>query len=158
MRPRQNNFSQQGLLAYALRLLAARSYSEKRMREKLSLKGESELVQKTIEKLYQLKLLNDREFAENFVSSQRRMKPVSNTALMFKLRQKGVRPEDAAGLLGEDEEGACISLLSKNSRKWDGIAPKLAQQKAKMFLARKGFKISAINKAVSAHFLAKSID
>lgn len=158
MRLRQNKLTSQGLFAYALRLLAARSYSEKAMREKLLLRSDLELAQKTIERLYELKLLNDREFAENFVSSQRRMKPISNTALMYKLRQKGVNPNDSAGLLEEDEDSACLELLSKNERKWQGLEVRVAQRKAKMYLSRKGFKISAINKAVSAHFLAKSID
>lgn len=75
----------------ALRYLGRRPRSVKEMKQYLSKKAASASdIKTTINRLLELKYLNDREFARQFISSRIRFKPKSVYALGYELRQKGI--------------------------------------------------------------------
>ena len=54
------------LFLYALRLLAARAYSEATLRQKLSLRATSEMVETTLQRIKQHGYLDDHSYAEGY--------------------------------------------------------------------------------------------
>lgn len=72
-------------------ILSRRNHSEAEVRLKLKRKGfTSRQVDDTVAWLHQIKLLNDRLFAQNFIENTLRFKAVGPRWLRAKLKQKGV--------------------------------------------------------------------
>lgn len=91
------------LFAYALRLLGRRWYSVAEMEKKLKTRqkkwkvGLPEDIAPIIERLKQLKYLDDRNFARLFSESSLRQKPQGQKMLALRLKQKGI----AANVISE---------------------------------------------------------
>ncbi len=129
----------------SLRFLSRRQHSEKELKQKLRKKGYSmESIDKEIEELRRLGLLNDREFALQWAASRRRSL-YGNVRIRWELRLKGIDEEtleealkQADAIMGEEE--AARQLIEKRkfrdpSRAYRfliqrGFPPELAHQLA----------------------------
>jgi regulatory protein len=89
----QKTLDDDGLWTYALRLLAARSYSTGEIREKLRRRAESTSdIDAVLGRLKDSGYLDDRRFAENFAASRLSTEKFGRTRVLQDLRQRRVAP------------------------------------------------------------------
>ena len=136
------------------RMLALRSRTEREMRDRLTEADFSEdVVEDTIARLYELQLLNDEDFAVEWIAERGGRKGLGPKALMAELYRKGVDRTDAEAALaraGFDEEAAAIAQAEKVLHRVMRFP--LADQGAKLqqMLLRKGYSWDAAVAAVKA--------
>lgn len=147
-------------LQYGLFLLKNRDYSvgqiERKMREK---EYSSTDIANTINRLKELKFLDDERFASHYIKNTLLVKPSGKYVLEQKLRQKLVPEDIIENVLGEiskenEKEGAVSSL-----RKWikvrnldynsvEGREKYNLKQKMIAYLAGRGFSYDLIKEAI----------
>lgn len=128
-------------ISYTLWLLGRRDYSEKELRDRLARKGaEPADVDRVIERLADLGLVDDAKYAAAFVRSRRRKKGAF--AIRRELRRKGIEgmaADRALEPLTEDAQLAtAVRLLDKHAWRF-AAADDRARARAYAFLARRGF-------------------
>jgi regulatory protein len=119
-------------------------------------------TERVVARLLELKLLDDRSFAEAYVA--RRSSGRGRLALQQELRRKGVAPaliESALATQGGSEEGrAAVALLRKQAWRFtltpDADAAEAARVRSRAYalLARRGFAPDAVHAAVDDLFAA----
>jgi regulatory protein len=88
----------------ALDLISRRARSEWEIKDRLQKKNYDEAVQQaTIDRLRSNRLLNDLEFARQWVQSRRKIKLTSRRRLVNELRQKRV-PDDVISVVFQEDE------------------------------------------------------
>ncbi len=139
----------------AIRILTKRAKSSGELRRKLrEYKYETDAIEWSIERLIELEILNDEEYARMVVRSQLSRKPAGRRLLSGKLREKGINQSISDRVLDEMLE----------DRDTLGDARKLAEQAARSIsdrherdvrvrrisgrLARRGFDFDVIRKVV----------
>ncbi len=131
---------------YSLRLVSARSYSEKRLAEKLIKKGFStEDTGKAVRKLKEYGYLNDEAFAERLIENGKR-RLIGRIKLSYELYKKGINKSLidrlAEKLYTEDEERS-IMLKAVDKKKVSLIKYKenelIFKKKLYDFLQSRGF-------------------
>ena len=128
-------------LASALRLLAYRPRSEKEMRQALNRrKVRPDLVDATVNRLCELRLLDDREFARSYVDLKDRTSPRSRRMLRSELLSRGL---DAASLdeplSGVDDEDAAYRAGAKKARSLSNTEYADFRRRLGDYLLRRGF-------------------
>lgn len=166
------NKQQQKLLGYSYDLLARRRYTIKQMITKLDTANQKSLdplaenfLQEILEHLVKSNFLNDKQYAEFYIDSQIRKKPIGKLKLKQQLNIKGI-PKDiieqalnTADLNETQLAQAAIlrklglsKLTAANSPNQQFNLPKLnLNQKQKLFryLQSNGFNSGAIFKALN---------
>lgn len=143
------------VLPYAVKLLASRSYSTRRLRSKLREKGYvTEQIDEAIAKLTERKLLDDRRFAEGFVRTRVESHPRGRTALVRDLVTRGVSGSVAnqavnEQLSAEQELDLAKDLIRRKSRQYDSLEPETRRRRLVALLARRGFRPDTIHQALS---------
>jgi regulatory protein len=154
------------VLDAAARFLEVRPRSIAEVRRRLKQAGyRDELIERSIERLTELGVLDDAAFARAWVESRDRAHPRGEHALMIELRQKGVDAPTIAATLVERreaavrwedrslddpgpgeagasplEEEAARRLLHRHARALERVAdPRARRQRAYALLARNGF-------------------
>ena len=90
------------VLHYAVRLLSARPYSERKLREKLYDRGyEVPEIALAVSRLKEKGLLNDRTFAVDFVHARCRSHPRGRASLIQDLLGRGIPSEIAQEVVAE---------------------------------------------------------
>lgn len=141
-------------LVYAVDLLAARSYSEKQLADKLKRRGYDEAeIAAAMERLIKCHYIDDgdlcrRQYASYINEGRRSIK-----AILYKLREKGFDTADIENAAAEAETdtqeyeyNACKKLLAAHFKRTAD------RQKCQAYLYRKGFNYSAIRNAVDDFF------
>jgi regulatory protein len=142
--------------SYTLWLLGRQAYTTGQLRDKLTRKGATdETVGRVLEKLTDLKLVDDALYAEAFVRTRSRTKGAIR--LRQELFHKGVAEplvEKAVGGLDEAAQlGSAVALAQKNLWRWKG-EPRERYAKAYAFLARRGFPVDVVRGALEQTFAA----
>lgn len=158
------------VLEAAARFLEARPRSVAEVRRRLGQTGyRPELVDGAIARLTEIGVLDDEQFARQWVESRDRAHPRGEHALIVELRQKGIEATTIAAILKERREvavrwedgppadetanespaddgtphpdlAAARRLIERNRRALDRVAdPRQRRQKAYALLARNGF-------------------
>jgi len=150
------------VLEAAARFLEARSRSIAEVRRRLTGAGyRADLVQGAIDRLTELGMLDDEQFARSWVESRDRTRPRGERAIRDELRQKGIdrttadlvvderragvaeteaEGEDATGAPASADQAAADRLLAKHERALARVAdPRQRRQRAYALLARNGF-------------------
>jgi regulatory protein len=130
----------------AYRLLALRSHSEKELEKKLREKGfPAVVIKETLEKLHDLKYLNDASFAKGLARNLAVNKLCGNRKIIASLREKGIAAQlidDAITSARQEitEEDAIAILVKKRAAKKKPASFDI-KEKHKIFqsLAGKGF-------------------
>ncbi|MBN2414410.1 regulatory protein RecX [bacterium] len=128
----------------ALSLISYRMRSVRELQDRLQQKKYSpELIDRTVGRLLQVGLLDDRKFADAFVHSRLIQRPAARRVLEQELRGKGISPGIAADALAEqypEEKEAVIArdLAARKSRQLRGDPVKAAKRLAD-YLLRRGF-------------------
>ena len=153
------------VLEAALRFLEARARSTAEVRRRLTSAGyRGELVDGAIERLTELGVLDDEQFARAWVESRDRARPRGERALRRELALKGIDKGVSDEVLEERREGegtevdvdAARRLLARNARSLARVAdPRVRRQRAYALLARNGFDPEVCRQA-SAELLAEA--
>jgi len=127
--------------SFALRLLSYRSRSQVEMRQRLAGKGlPSAVVSETIERLLQLGLLDDLDFARRWVEGRNRSSPRGRRLLMEELRLKGIDRETIEeALVVVNEADAAYGAAHRQAQRLQGCEFSIFQRKLGVFLLRRGF-------------------
>jgi len=98
------------------------------------------VIDETLRKLLEAKLLDDTAFARMFVESRERHNPRSKFALACELRQKGIKEGiiDIC-LKGIDEKSSAWNAIQPRLRSWQGLAPDKFKKKLFNYLKYRGF-------------------
>ncbi|ANT65635.1 regulatory protein RecX [Prosthecochloris sp. CIB 2401] len=134
----------------ALRLLSLRQHARYEIREKLRLKGFSNVAaEHTIQRLDQLQLLDDLAFSTGFIRSRCRTKPSGPYKLRYELRKKGIEEEviDQA-LDGFDSWEECKKAAIKKLPHLKGER-QVRERKLQAHLMSRGFDNEVIREVLS---------
>lgn len=127
---------------YCIWLLSHRAYTEKGLVDKLKKKeAKEEVIEQVINKLKEIKYLNDEVYAEMYINSRKRSKGAS--AIRSELWRKGVSEEIIEAALSELSSElqleTAIDIVLRE--KWRFTKGDLRKDRARAyaFLARRGF-------------------
>lgn len=141
-------------MARAGRLLTTRPRTEKELSDRLSDAGfDPAVVSASLDRLRALRLVDDHEFAVQWVTERATRKKLSRRVLLHELRGKGIPPDVAEAALaaaGVDEEAQATELAARYVRR---LASKpLAEQFTKILqmLARRGYAYDVAEAAARA--------
>lgn len=134
----------------ALRLIDYRPRTRKEMAERLIQKGFApEQVQQTIERLDRNGLLNDQQYASEFVGDRSRSKPRSKRLLKLELQQRGIASDTAVEAVQHlDDEISAMAAGTRALRRWQGLERNIFERKCTDFLARRGFSYETIRAVI----------
>ncbi len=138
---------------YCVRLLAMRQFSEYEMRSRLARRGaSSDLINQTMEKLQQVKLLDDKQVA-TVVASGLRNKAKSRRVVTLELRKKGIAAPVASEALGESEsdEQRLILAAEQITARYSSLPHEVAWRRAEGALLRRGFSPGAIGRILRTY-------
>ena len=136
----------------ALHFLSYRPRSSAEVRQNLNRRGVAqELVEATIARLQENGLLNDAQFARQWVENRSEFRPRSRAALKMELRRKGLADEVIQSTLetGVDEDALARQAAHKQARRYAGLEWQEFRQKLGGFLARRGFSYATIAPVLS---------
>jgi regulatory protein len=138
-------------LQSALRYLNYRPRTEAEISKHLVEKGFSEAaVDRVMNRLREGRLLDDRQFARDWVENQNTFRPRGKRALAFELRHKGISDEIIEQALADSEDEAELAYQAAYRQaqrlcgsEWQEFRLKLSQ-----YLARRGFNYEIASAAV----------
>jgi regulatory protein len=130
----------------AYRFLSYRPRSAKEMERNLIRKGFDEnTVERVIDRLLELELVDDRSFAQYWVEQREIFGPRGHRALRHELYQKGVNREIVDSvLINVDEEAAARRAGQKKVGLWSQLPKDDFFKKMSSFLQRRGFNYEII--------------
>jgi len=142
----------------ALRILARGPRTEREVRERLTGRGFLEdAVERAIERLRRVSLLDDRAFARSFLRTELSRTPQGMRLLRMKLRRKGLSDSllgeldrlvdedpDLAGRSLTSEEGRAAAGLAQIRRRYARLSPEVFRRRAEQALLRRGFQWDTI--------------
>lgn len=149
---------------YALRLLSYRSRSEKELRDRLSGKGYAgEIVEKVVEGLKGLSLINDRKFAQAWVEERFLHNPRGERALKRELYLKGVDEEIVEEVIRDafsrrSEYEIVRELAGKRVKRYKGLEVPSAKRRIYGFLSRRGFNPGVIQEVLEELFAEQELE
>jgi len=135
----------------ALHYLNYRARTETEIRKHLVEKGFSEqAVETVVKRLQQGHLLDDQQFAHDWVENQNTFRPRGRRALAFELRHKGVSDEIIEQTLADskDEEDLAYQAAVRHAGRLSGLEWQDFRLKLGQFLARRGFGYDTISTTV----------
>jgi regulatory protein len=139
--------SEDKLYIQTLKLVAARPKSEWEVTSYLERKGASpSLASEILNKLSELRLVDDFKFAEIYVRSIRLHSPASRRKILSKLKQKRVKQEAIETALEQDDgndKTALNELIQSKKNKYPD------QTKFMAYLSRQGFSYPDIKEALA---------
>jgi regulatory protein len=134
----------------AVRLIDHRPRSIAEVRRRVERQGVApDLVEKVIEQLTAVGLLDDAEFARLWVENRETFRPRSHQMLRYELRQKGLDEKTIAQALEQvDEEQSAHRLALGRGRRLSHLDWSAFRQKLTGYLARRGYPYDIIRRAV----------
>lgn len=129
----------------AMRYLSIRPHSRRELVQKMFRKGyRSEIIHQALDRLQEIDLVNDRQFAKLFIQNELRLRPVGRALLKKKLIEKGIPREMYESILSEmyTEEAELEiagNLAAKFLRMNSRFEGKKLREKMVRFLQGKGF-------------------
>ena len=138
-------------LQQALLFLSYRARSESEIRKNLQKHEIPEIViEETLERLRKEGLVNDDQFAQDWVENRSTFRPRSRRMLAMELRQKGLNDESMQSALEDvDDEALAYEAAQKRAARFEGLEWIDFRKKLTGFLARRGFPYSVITPVVS---------
>ncbi|MDD5088272.1 MAG: regulatory protein RecX [bacterium] len=146
-------------LQYAVKLLASRPYSEKKLREKLSTRGyESSEIGLALKRLRDERLLDDRRYAEEFVRARLSLRPRAAAVLVRELRQRGIAGPLAKSVADElaprdSDMELARELIRRKQPSYKNLDPETRHRRLSGLLARRGFSFDTIRSVLRENAL-----
>ncbi len=126
----------------AIRLLNYRQRTSVEMTNRLLKKGYEPIqVKVVVDRLLENHLLDDSQFAENWVADRQRLHPRSKRLMSLEMKNKGLDRLTIDAALTQVEDDTHLAELAARSsfRKWSGLAKQEFIKRCAAFLGRKGF-------------------
>ena len=141
------------LLQYALRLIARKRYTEHDLDKKLIAKkiGSAQDKFNVINRLKELKYIDDRSFARDYISTRMAINPRGKRLLQMELHMKGIEDSlilDTIEKASIDEEVLARRVFEKYKRRYEGLDRYKKREKVMRLLVSRGFKIDTIYKVL----------
>lgn len=153
------------LMERMYRLFSIRQRSEKEIRDylrnlsfKRGVKDRDEIselvIERLIEKLKQKGMIDDAQFARDWVNARRKSKHKGKIALKAELFHKGVDREIIEAVISHQssdisEEQIAEQALERKVKTWKDLEPLEFKKKAYDFLLRRGFEYSVVYEVVA---------
>jgi regulatory protein len=136
------------------RWLALRPRTESEMRDRLLQGGfEQDTVEHALERLTELRLIDDGAFARQWVEERARRKGLGPRALVAELEAKGVDPEVAGAAVAEaadNEERRAVEWAQRQLRRVADLPLSRQAQRIRQGLLRRGFEPEMAEAAIRA--------
>jgi regulatory protein len=144
----------------AVAMLARRPRSEREIRRRLKQRRlDDGVIDATVERLREARLLDDAEFARSFVDARSRVSPRSKRLLVQELRAAGVTPDVAAGAVSEQEDAdAAYQLAESRLRSLTQLDERGFRARLGGVLQRRGFGWDVTRATVERCWREASID
>ncbi|KKQ71844.1 MAG: regulatory protein RecX, regulatory protein [Candidatus Peregrinibacteria bacterium GW2011_GWC2_39_14] len=100
-------------------------------------------IEKVIERLKELKYINDTEYLSDFVENRLKLKPKGVRGMKFELMKKGIKNEDIDKYFSEneiDETGIALDLAERKMKSLARVPKDKQKSRLIMFLTSRGFK------------------
>jgi regulatory protein len=111
----------------------------------------SEVVDRVLERLERMGLLDDREFSDFWVEQRERFSPRAASAVRFELRQRGVAREITAEAVdAEQDEERALAAGRQRLRSLGGLDYETFRERLGPFLLRRGFSYAIARQATKA--------
>ena len=136
----------------ALRFIAYKPRTTAEVRKRLTESKFSDIaIEHTISHFTQTGLINDGQFARDWVQDRQVFHPRSARQMDFELRQKGVAREDIEAALVEvsDDEQMAYQLASQRINRYSGLDFPEFRSKLSGLLARRGFSYETVTRVVN---------
>ncbi len=155
-RPQREQRAQRSAWEYALGLLAAREYTVQGLRRKLAQREYlPEEIDATLERLLASKLVDDKRYAAEYA----RQKLVLGGAATRRVRQELLRKGIDTAIVDEcvasvmsyedvDHQAAIERIAVKKATSLGDLDPRVKRQRLFGFLARKGYELDDIKRAI----------
>lgn len=133
------------VLQYCFRYLAGRARSEQEIRKKLQMADiSSDMIELVIQRLKELKYVDDRQFAADWIKSRIALRPRGRLLLKNELLLKGLEETLVDEILGEEfpqeiEFNLCLSMARKKALTVTNVGPEKKRTKIIKYLQSKGF-------------------
>lgn len=141
--------SYQTLLNYAFRLLGMKAYTENEIERRLTRRGLKvklaalhSAVIKVINRLKELKYLDDDKILENYFEYKLPAKPQGQFAFLHEMRKRGISidiAKEAWSKRNIDEDELAQVLVNSRKAKFVGLSSLLRKKKIASLLASRGF-------------------
>ncbi|WP_070378279.1 recombination regulator RecX [Rhodococcus sp. WMMA185] len=144
MRPSVGGGSETQAKDLCLRLLTDRARTRAELAERLAQKGYSaDVTERVLDRLSEVGLIDDADFARQWVRSRHTYSGKGKRALAMELRRKGIGREDATEALAQidvdDERQRASELVAKKLRTMSVDDRDRAARRLVSMLARRGF-------------------
>jgi len=147
----RNKSIRQVVREHAMRLLTVRDRTGKGLVERLKQAGYDEDIAMVVtEDMKTVGYIDDRRYAQRYISEQLRSKAISRKAIRFTLQTKGVDKDIIEEVLAEfeqDDEDMAVRGLKKKFGKYDLSDPTI-EQKAIGYLMHRGFSYESVQRAL----------
>lgn len=146
----------QPILHYAVKLLAARPYSEKKLSEKLRARNYSaEEIGEAIHRLKETGLLDDNRYAEEFAQARLKAMPRAAPMLIRDLLMRGISFATARDIAdrecgGSKEIQLARELVKRKIDRYRSLDETTRLRRLSSLLARRGFKPDTIRAVLEA--------
>ncbi len=130
-------------------MISCRDYSEKELRRKLSMKTTPQAADEAVEKMRQLKMLDDESYARGLARQYLEHKHYAGKRILLELRQKGIDAALAELVVDEleiDEDEQLEILLS--GKLGSGLDDEKTRARVWNKLARYGYRSGSISRAL----------
>lgn len=132
----------------ALWLISYRSHSKKELFDKLRRDFDEYSAQKAVDRMQELGLINDGEFAKAYARKLVYGKKMSLRAAELELRRKGIDNITAEQVLSDLEYDAQTQIIEFISKKYRNIEDEKVRRRAVAALQRKGYGWDDIKQAI----------
>ena len=134
----------------ALNFLSYRPRSVQEVRQNLAEKEFAQVtIEDTLERLEQVGLVDDLEFAHYWVEQRQLFRPRSAAMLRYELGQKGIDRDTIAAVLETvDEENLAYQAARRRAEQLSTLSPGDFRRKLGSFLARRGFPYSIVRATI----------
>lgn len=123
----------------ALWLISYRSHSKKELRDKISRTCDRQSAEKAVERMEELGLVNDRDYAERCAQTLIFTKHMSKRGAAMELRRKGIESEIIDEVLDDIEVDECEQIQAVIERKYPKIDDEKIRRRAVAALQRLGY-------------------
>jgi regulatory protein len=135
---------------FALKLLSFRPRSRKELKDRLKKKGfDQEIIERTLNRLEELNLIDDYKFASMWVEEKLRYRPTGRRVLERELYLKGIEKDIIAEVLDRaysevDEKELALKILEKKKKQYAKLDEDVAKRRINNLLLRRGFSYQTI--------------
>ena len=134
----------------ALWLISYRSHSKKELFDKLKRSFDEASAQKAVDRMEELGLINDEEFAKLYARKLVNGKKMSVKAAEYELYRKGIDKITAEQVLGELEYDPQTQIIEFITKKYKNIQDEKIKRRAVAALQRKGYSWEEIKQAIES--------